>query len=153
MFILVTKFQFLPFKTVLKVSDFRQLEKCNKTAHILVQNVPQPPKMFPLRACGAGAFSYVCIQGEWLAYTNLLKLSTVCCRIVSGNRRKVVSMLMIHYSRVNATWHDTWCPPVHCGALEAISRFFFSNSKKNLPVIHTHCVNIHTKFQLYSIQI
>ena len=42
---------------------------------------------------------------------------------------------------------------VHCGALEAISRFFFSNSKKNLPVIRTHCVSIHTKFQLYSIQI
>ena len=43
--------------------------------------------------------------------------------------------------------------PVHCGALEAISRFFFSNSKKNLPVIRTHCVSIDTKFQLYSIQI
>ena len=42
---------------------------------------------------------------------------------------------------------------LHCGALGAISRFFFSNSKFFLPVIRTHCVSIHTKFQLYSIQI
>ena len=50
-------------------------------------------------------------------------------------------------------WFSGCFVPMHCGALEAISRFFFSNSKKKLPVIRTHCVSIHTKFQLYSIRI
>ena len=60
MFILATKLQLLPLKTVLKVRDFRQPVKCDKTAYILVQNVPLPSKMLPRHA---GSFSHVCRSG------------------------------------------------------------------------------------------
>ena len=44
--ILVTKFQFLHLKTVLKVCDLRKIVKCDKIAYILVRNVPQTSEMF-----------------------------------------------------------------------------------------------------------
>ena len=70
--------------------------------------------------------------------------------------RRGLSIISLEHSyglNGSRIFDPTQLAPLHCGALEAISRFFFSNSKKNLPVIRTHCVSIHTKFQLYSIQI
>ena len=40
--------------------NFRQTSQGDKTAEILVQNVPQPSKMFPRHACDACAFFHVC---------------------------------------------------------------------------------------------
>ena len=42
-----------------KVRDFRQTVQFDKTAWIVVQIVPQPSKMFPGGAGGAGTFSHV----------------------------------------------------------------------------------------------
>ena len=42
---------------------------------------------------------------------------------------------------------------LHSGALAAVSRFFFSNSKKNLPIFFTDCVSLHKKSRLFSINI
>ena len=61
-------------------------------------------------------------------------------------------MMMKRTLKMKLTTLPLKVSPLHCGALEAISIFFFSNSKKILPAIRTHCVSIHTKFQLYSIR-
>ena len=43
--------------------------------------------------------------------------------------------------------------PAHCGTLAAVSRFFFSNSKKNLPIFLTDCVSLQKKLRLFRINI
>ena len=62
LFFLVTKFQCFPLKILSMVLIPSFLDRCtegpkfDKKAWILVQNVPQPSKMFP---GGAGTFSHV----------------------------------------------------------------------------------------------
>ena len=58
-FFLVTKFQFSPLKTVLKMHNFGQTSKCDKTANILVQNVPQACRRCP-------RFFHVCTNINFL---------------------------------------------------------------------------------------
>ena len=64
----------------------RQMNKFYKTAKILVQNVPQPSKMFPRCAGGACTFFHVCFKGD-----KGVQLKTTCLVYICIERSELVA--------------------------------------------------------------